>query len=434
MNIAHDIERDLLAAVEERKDRLISIAQQLVRTRSENTPPTGAEEGCQRWMAEQLQFAGLNPTLYYVDDVRGLRQHPLFHGLRDYSNRPNLEVRVKGSGNGRSLLLSGHIDTVPGGTQEWTADPFSGIVADKRLFGRGSNDMKAGIAMNLFVVECLQSMGVKLSGDLLFESVIDEEFGGCNGTLAGRVRGFNADAAVLSEPSSLRICAAQRGGRTAHITFRAPGGVLHNGRLPSGVTPQLTAFLNAVPRFAEQRRAQVKPHAMYASQSDPVPVTVTKIHTAPWGFREPITVPEMARVELYWQLMPGEQQKDVEAEFFQWLEALVTGAPDLFNGMPEVTFPIRWMPGSSISASEPLVEELSDCARTVTGKQVPVTGIEGPCDLFIFQDVFGIPAVLWGPSGGNTHAADEYVDIDSLIVAAKTLMLFTSRWCGVSSS
>src|SRR5215467_14473464 len=99
--------------------------------------------------------------------------------------------------------------------------------------------MKAG-AMNLFIAEEVTALGLQLLGDLLFESVIDEEFGGVNGTLAGRLRGFNADAAVISEPSFLRICPAQRGGRTAHITLRAPGGVLTEGKFPAGVVDQLT--------------------------------------------------------------------------------------------------------------------------------------------------------------------------------------------------
>jgi acetylornithine deacetylase len=150
----------------------------------------------------------LAPDLYYLHDVPGFEKHPLFHPGRDYRQRPNLAARRKGAGGGRSLLLTGHIDTVPSGTQEWTRDPFGGELEDGRIYGRGANDMKAGIAANLFVMECLQELGLSLAGDVLFETVVDEEFGGSNGTLAGRLHGFNADAAIISEPSSLRISAA----------------------------------------------------------------------------------------------------------------------------------------------------------------------------------------------------------------------------------
>ena len=119
--------------------------------------------------------------------------------------------------------------------------------------------------------------------------MIDEEFGGVNGTLAGRLKGFNADAVILSEPSFLRICPAQRGGRSAHITLCAAGGILNEGSSSPGVVEQLTYLLTKIPEFAEQRRAHAKPHPLYADMTNPVPVNVTKIITGPWGTKEPIT-------------------------------------------------------------------------------------------------------------------------------------------------
>jgi acetylornithine deacetylase len=172
---------------------------------------------------------------------------------------------------------------------------------------------------------------------------------------------------------------------------------------------------------------------MYAGHVDPVPVSVTKVFTSPWGYREPITVPDAAHLELYWQLMPGETQHDVEREFMDWLRSLITNHPGIFSAEPKVTFPLRWLPGSAVSASEPLVQELSHCAHSVIGQAPPVRGIEGPCDMFVFHQ-FGIPAVLWGPCGGNAHAADEYVEIESMISATKTLLLFAAEWCAISSS
>lgn len=409
--------------------RLVKLIQDLVQRPSENIPPNGAEASCQQYVASILQDAGCEPDVYTLNEVEGLSKHPLFVAGRNYINRPNVAVRRKGTGNGRSLILSGHVDTVPRGTQPWTRDPFSGHVDGNRIYGRGSNDMKAGVAINLFVFEAIQRLNVPLKGDLIFESVIDEEFGGVNGTIAARVRGYLADAAVIAEPSFLRVCAGQRGGRTAHITFSAPGGILSEGAFPIGVTDQLTHFLNEVRSFAAQRRASVRVHPLYAHHSDPVPVSITKIFTAPWGVGEPITTPEECRVELYWQLMPGEEQADVEREFFEWFDGMIDKSPKLFASRPRVEFPIRWMPGSAIDCSEPLVTEFADCAAKVLGNAPPVVGIEGPCDMFVFHR-FGVPAILWGPRGGNTHGADEYVEIDSVVTAAQTLMEFVYRWCG----
>ena len=419
----------LLRHVGQRRERLIEITRELIRVDSQNTPPLGAERACQTWLARQLYACGLRPDLYDLNEVAGLREHPLYHPGREYRDRPNLAARHRGTGGGRSLLLTGHIDTVPRGTQDWTRDAFGAEVEGNRIYGRGSNDMKAGVATNLFVIECVRNLKLPLAGDLIFESVVDEEFGGSNGTLAGRLRGYNADAAILSEPSSLRICPAQRGGRTVHVTFRAPGGMLQSGRFPAGTIPQLTHFLSSVEAFARQR-AGVEPHAMYASHADHVPVSITKVITSPWGFGEPITIPATAQVEMYWQLMPGETQEEVEREFFDWLRQVVESAPDIYPSMPEVQLPFRWLPGSAIAGGAPVVQELSACAERVLGAAPTVAGIEGPCDLFVLQAGFGIPAAIWGARGGNTHAADEYVEIDSLVQAAQTLLLFVAQWCG----
>ncbi len=433
MNTSPRLQRTLTEYVIQRRDRLVEITQELIRRPSENTPPYGAEKACQTWIAQFVVNCGLQPDLYDLREA-GVEAHPLFFPGRDYTSRQNLGAHQQGTGGGRSLLLSGHIDTVPQGTQDWTRDPFGAEMAGNRIFGRGSNDMKAGVAINLFIMECIAGLDLPLRGDLLFESIVDEEFGGSNGTLAGRLRGYNADAAILSEPSSLRICPAQRGGRTAHITFHAgTGGVLQNGPFPGGITAQLTHFLAKLPAFAAQRRARVRVHELYDGHPDPVPVSVTKIHTSPWGYGEPITVPDVARVELYWQLMPGETQADIEREFFDWLRTLTKSAPEIFSAMPDVELPLRWLPGSAISASGPLVQKLSECAMAALGKRPEVVGIEGPCDMYVFHS-FGIPTVLWGPSGGNTHAADEYVEIDSMISAAKALLLFAAEWCGVAEA
>jgi acetylornithine deacetylase len=388
----------------------------------------GNEGACQQYVADFLSRNGYGPTVYNPLDAPGLTAHPLYWPGRDYSNRPNVGARLPGSGGGRSLVLSGHIDTVPAGELPWTRSPFSGDRDGNLIYGRGSNDMKAGVATNLFVVEALRDLGIKLRGDLVFESIVDEEFGGSNGTLAGRLMGYNGDAAIVSEPSFLRICAAQRGGRTAHITLSAGpnAGILNEGEFPTGVLHPLRAFLNAVPEFSAKRKKSAPSHPMYAHHSDPVPVAITRLSTAPWGTTEPTRIPDSCKIEMYWQAMPGEPLEEIDREFFEWLDSVSKALPV----RPDVVFPIRWLPGSSIDAGEPLVRELAATAKETLGAHPQVVGIEGPCDMFIFQQVFGIPAVLWGARGGNTHNADEYVEIDSVVDAAKVQLAFVCRWCG----
>jgi len=425
-------EQEMTSYVDERRDRLVELLRDLVRIPSENRAPLGAEERCQQYIANVLRRARWEPVLYTPLDVPEIEKHPLYWPGRQYSRRPNIGAVRSGTGGGKSLVLSGHIDTVPAGTAPWTRDPFGGQVEGNRLYGRGANDMKAGVAANLFVAEALSSLDVELAGDLIFETVVDEEFGGVNGTLAGRLMGFNADAAVISEPSFLRISPAQRGGRMLHITFTAQNaGILASGAA-SGVIDQLRTFLSALPRFAELRLRTSPRHPLYAHLDNPVPVTVARVHTAPWGTSEPPNVPDICRVELFWQAMPGETVEEVDAQFNAWFDDLVRENPTVFAEHPKLIHPIRWLPGSAIATDQPLVAEFASVVESTLGFAPPVQGIEGPCDMYVFHD-FGIPAVLWGPRGGNTHMPDEYVEIDSLVESTKALLAFVCSWCGGNS-
>ena len=419
--------------VEGHRDRLVEIISDLVRIPSENTPPVGNEEACQQYVAEYLKGQGLETELYYFRDVKGLKEHPLFYGGRDYTNRPNVDARRKGQGGGRSLVLSGHIDTVPRGTQPWSRDPFGGEVDGNLLYGRGSNDMKGGVGANLFMAEALRELGIELKGDLMIETVSDEEFGGVNGTIAGRLKGYNGDAAIITEPTFLRICPAQRGGRTVHIGLSSTGGILPEGKFATGVIDAIRYFLVKMQEFSEQRKKKAPAHGFYADSVDPVPVSITKLTTGPWGTKEPITIPETCQIEMYWQIMPGETQREIEREFHEWFDGIVKAAPELFPVKPRVEFPIRWLPGSAIAPNESLIAEFAECATNALGEEPQVVGFEAPCDMYIFHQAFGTPAVLWGPRGGNTHAADEYLEIDSVVAAAKAQLQFVCQWCGVAS-
>ena len=140
----------------------------------------------------------------------------------------------KGSGNGRSIILNGHIDVVPeGNLNDWEHDPYSGVVRDGRLYGRGSTDMKGGTVSLLLAMEAIKMSGIKLKGDVIFQSVIEEESGGA-GTLAAVLRGYRADGAIIPEPSSMKIFPKQQGSIWYRITVK--GKSAHGGTRYEGVS------------------------------------------------------------------------------------------------------------------------------------------------------------------------------------------------------
>ena len=130
----------------------------------------------------------------------------------------NLVATLSGRGRGKSLLFNGHMDTVPPGRAPWQASPWSGKVSRGRMYGLGSFDMKGGLVAQAAVLCALRRAGIRLNGDLFFESVIDEEWGGGGGTLAARLKGYTADACVVSEGTQLEIYRATRGGLFADLS------------------------------------------------------------------------------------------------------------------------------------------------------------------------------------------------------------------------
>ena len=137
------IDEDRLdATVDALRGELIAAIQELVRIPTENLPPGGNERAGQEYLARRLRDLGLDVELYALADVPGLTEQASYWPGRDYRDRPNLTAVWRGRGGGRSLLLTGHMDTVPRGSAAWSVDPFGGLHKDGRIYGLGAIDMK----------------------------------------------------------------------------------------------------------------------------------------------------------------------------------------------------------------------------------------------------------------------------------------------------
>ena len=423
------IRQRVIDKVDALREYLFSTARELVRIPSINHPPTGDEYACQMAVARHLKEIGLTPEIYALDEVVGLHSHAEFWPGREYGQRPNVAARRKGSGGGKSLVFSGHIDTVPLGSKPWTHDPFAGEIVDGRLYGLGAFDMKGGVVTILGVMRTLQELGIRLKGDVLAETVVDEEFGGANGTLAGRLRGDNGEGMVITEPSQLQIYNGVRGGLVAHITLTGPEGIMFTEGEPGHAIRMLGHFLKWVDIFRQRRRLKVPNWA--PGPDDPIPVMVTKVAAGGWGMNAPITVPAEVKIELYWQLMPGEEKEGVLSEFFAWLDEMAADKPNDFTGRPHVVFPLRFMPASEIPVDAPIIQALNACAEEVTHRRPHVSPLPAPSDMYLVQREFGIPCVHYGPRGAGAHAADEYVILEDIVTATKVLTLLALDWCEI---
>ncbi len=415
------------------KDEIVGVMQDLVRIPSQNKPPLGEEKAVQEYIAAYLARAGLPAELYRPDQVAGMTTHPDFWPGRDYTNRPNVCSILPGQGGGRSLLLTGHADTVALGENEWTKPPFGAEIYDGKLYGLGSSDMKGQMGAMLVVVKALAERGLSLRGALAYECVVDEEEGGVNATIAGRLRDGPMDAAIIPEASGLDIYPAIRGALITNFTFRAEGTWLEVGKKKRGIdaVEQIGLFLTHLNELREKRATHPVPE-LYRGYIDPVPVQVTKVYAGGWGSEVPIAVPPVGKIQLILQTLPGEDRESVFQEQKDWLDSLVERYPDAFPAPPEMTFGIRWMHPVATNPAHPLVTTLRDCIGEVTEWNPAIKGAPYACDMWALTRIFGMPAVVFGPAGANAHAADEYIDLDSTFAFAESLLLFILEWCGVA--
>jgi acetylornithine deacetylase len=414
------------------RDEIIQVMTDLVRIPSENKPPVGHEKAVQEYMADFLRRAGLSADLYQPDQVEGMLEHPDFWPGRDYTDRPNLCSTLPGKGDGRSLLLTGHADTVALGENVWSRPPFGAEIHDGKMYGLGTSDMKGQMGAMLVLFKALAEQGVPLHGKLTYECVVDEEEAGVNATIAGRLRDGPMDAAIVAEATGLSIYPAIRGALIVHLLFQSEGTWLETGSKAkqANAVEQIGIFLTHLDELRALRRNHPVPE-IYQSYGDPFPVTVTKVYAGGWSSEVPIAVPPEGRIQLIIETLPGEEQDRVWQEFEDWLDRVIERHPKAFPNRPRVELGLRWMHPTEIEPTHPLVTTLHDCIRQVTGHPPVVKGAPYQCDMWALHRTFNMPAVVFGPTGANAHAADEYVDLESVFTFAESLLLFILDWCGV---
>jgi acetylornithine deacetylase len=414
------------------RDEIVQLMTDLIRIPSENKPPLGYEKDVQEFMADFLRRAGLKVDLYQIDQVEGMLEHPDYWPGRDYTDRPNLCSTLKGKGGGRSLLLTGHSDTVALGENVWSKAPFGAEIHDGKMYGLGASDMKGQMAAMIVVFKALAEQQVPLHGTLTYECVVDEEEAGVNATIAGRLRDGPMDAAIVAEASGLDIYPAIRGALIVHFLFKSEGTWLETGSQvkQANAVEQIGIFLTQLDELRQTRRNHPVPE-IYRSYADPFPVTVTKVYAGGWGSEVPIAVPPVGRMQVIIETLPGEEEADVWQELEAWVDNVIEQYREAFPARPQMEMGLRWMYPTQIDPAHPMVTTLYDCITQVTGEPPEVKGAPYQCDMWAHHRTFDMPAVVFGPAGGNSHAVDEYIDLESTFDFAESLLLFIMKWCGV---
>jgi acetylornithine deacetylase len=383
------------------RDYLIEQTQAMVRINSINLDlELGAvgEVEMADYIADALTDIGIEPIIYEVE-----------------AGRSNVIGVLKGGGTGKSLLLNAHLDTV--GVTGMT-DPFSGDIRDGKLYGRGSYDMKASLAAMLTVMKGFVDTDIQLAGDLLFTAVIDEEYGS-KGT-EHLVQQVTADAAILTEPTNLRICCAHRG--FAWIEIITTGRAAHGARHLEGIDANMHMgrILVEIEKLS-QDLLQGESHSLLGTASIHVPLiqggTSQSVYSA------------KCRIELERRLLPDDNLDDVTAQIQAIVDKLST-QDSTFNATVNTFFSRN---PYEIDPSAEIVQVVKQSTQAILSVDPEIYGELWWMDSALLADA-GMETVIIGPTGDGIHADVEWVDMESVMQLAQILQQSAIKYCGLAHS
>jgi acetylornithine deacetylase len=436
-------EQRVTVEIEARRDDIVTLAAELIgfdtTARSVDDPPRD-EAALQEHLAARLRRTGAEIDLW-EPDAATLAGRPLVPPGLEFVGRPQLIARLPGAGRGRSLIFNGHIDAVSSEPRErWSSDPFVAEVRDGNLYGRGSCDMKGGIASMVVAAEALASLGVELAGDLIVATNTDEESSGAGGTALVE-RGLHADAAIVTEPTGFDVWVACRGseycvvrvpGRPGHAEVRQP-----DWRDGGGVNAieKAMVVVDAIRSLrAHWATADGLDHP-YLSRPSLLP---TVAHAGEWA----VTIPAQCELTVAVMYLPVQADasgwgSDVRREVEGWLATETARDDWLAANQPTV----EWQPNGvmplEIPESEAIVAAVREAGRDV-GRPGSLGGLDSWYDGATLTHLAGIPAIGFGPPGFDqdgpsvAHTIDEFVPVDGLVACAQSLAVAAMRFCGTA--
>jgi len=421
----------ILEEIDKKRDEMTDFLQKFVRIPS----VVGHEGDAQKFMEEAFRDMELQVDVW-EPNVAELRKHPAFfkttsHTKFGYKGRPNVIGKLRGSGQGRSLILAGHVDVVsPEPVSAWTHSPWGAEIVDHKLYGRGAADMKGGIASMVYALKCVQETGIRLKGDVILESTIEEEDGGVGGTLATILKGYCGDAAIITEPTGgCNIGIASAG--VMYFRVKVVGKSAHAASAHFGVNAigKAVKIYNALSELNKKRQAKISypPAEIYPDMKGHVTtINIGKISGGDW----PSTVAGWAELECRVGWPPGEELEDVKGQIEHTIEKTVKQDEWLKKNPPHIQwFGWRAEPHEQ-KANHPIVQTVAEFVNEVTGKEAMFVGGSAGLDTRFFVRYANIPAITFGPQGFNLHSIDEHVEIDSVIETARILALTIIDWCG----
>ncbi|MBZ9810987.1 MULTISPECIES: ArgE/DapE family deacylase [unclassified Mesorhizobium] len=413
--------RNILYKIDGLRDHAVEFLQKMVSIPS----VTGDEAAIQKFVGGYMKDIGLEVDSWDTD-WEELKKHPGYRPVaRGYEGRPNIVATLKGTGGGRSLLLNGHTDVIPVGNGEgWSDNPWSAKIENGRIYGRGSCDMKSGVASHILAVQYLKELGLTPKGDVLINVVIDEEVSG-HGTLDTVIRGYSADAGISGETSDLHVQPACIGRIWFEIEIQGkPAGIQQRYLGVSGIKLG-QKIVEAVQELEDERVASVK-HPLYPSAIDSLPCIIGSFQAGNY----PSAFPATALLKGSIGTVPGEDHEGVKQSLVKKIAEAAKKDDWMKDHPPVVRFVGYDAEASEIPREHAIVQTVSRVYTEITGKEPIISGRQGAADTRFLNSYGHTPTVIFGPgSTAVMHANDEYVSIDDYITSIKVMALSIYDWC-----
>ena len=418
-----ELRRKVLEKINERREASIAFLQKIIAIPS----VTGDEARIQKFLADYMTQLGLAVDAWETDWEQ-LKKHPAYRTVeRGYEGRPNIVATLKGTGGGRSLLLNGHTDVIPvGDGKGWSDDPWSAKIKGGRIYGRGSCDMKSGVASHVMAVESILAAGGRPRGDVHINVVVDEEVSG-HGTLDTVIRGYKADAGISGETSGLAVQPACIGRIWFEIEIHGkPAGIQKRYEGISGI--ELGNKIVKAVADLEAKRVATVTHPLYPNALDTLPCMIGSFSAGNY----PSAFPANCLLKGSIGTVPGEDHEGVKQSLVQQIARSAAGDPWMKLHPPRVRFVGYDAEASEIPRNHPIVETVCRSYREITGRDPEISGRQGAADTRFLNRYADTPTVIFGPgSTAVMHADDEYVSVDDYMTAIKVMALSICDWCGL---
>lgn len=429
--------------VQNNRAYLVKLICDLVKIRSYS----GEEGEVQNFLKGKLDELGMETRLVWVEPEK--LQH--YKGFSDdgfpYEHRCSLVGVKKGaqtdgklvgeqsfhpsevSTDSRSLILNGHADIVPPGDLErWDDDPLSGRYDDGKIFGRGSLDMKGGLAAGITAVKVLQEMGFNNHGDIYIASVCGEETGGC-GAFALAEEGINADGCIILEPTGLKICHVQSGCHTFKLKLQGLSTHACMAHKGVNVIDKFYLIYDALKAMDKRRheRFDSKYARYYENSSNVAPLNVGMIAAGEW----PSSVPDRLEADGRIGIFPGETVEEMHREFEETVKLTADCDPWLKYNQPEVVWYEGLFEPAAVPIDSDLIKTLAASHRDMLDRIAEYEAATYGSDMRIFNLYANIPTVMYGPGDVSlAHTVNEHIEIEDVLEAVSSLVLMLITWCG----